>query len=139
MKLRFVVFMGLILGCAIAGADAQEAATPPARRISLEEAYQSARARTETEGLQVSEVEQSHQRLAQARAGILPSLVLNGTYTRQQMPPAYFVSACVSRASRVCGPGCRSRRLARRTSQASSGAAIALRFRGSVFLSAGSG
>ncbi len=93
MRLRFVVFMGMLLGVAAAGAEVQETTPPPVRRISLEEAYQSARARTETEGLQVSEVEQSHQRLTQARAGILPSLVLNGTYTRQQMPPASSVNA----------------------------------------------
>ena len=93
MKFRFVVSIGIVLGAGSGWAGAQEKATVPVRRISLEEAYQSSRARTETEALQVSEVEQSHQKLTQARAGILPSLVLNGSYTRQQMPSASSVNA----------------------------------------------
>ena len=93
MKFRFVVSIGIVLGAGSGWAGAQEKATVPVRRISLEEAYQGARARTETEALQVSEVEQSHQKLTQARAGILPSLVLNGSYTRQQMPSASSVNA----------------------------------------------
>ena len=93
MKLGFIVSIGVVLGAGSGWAGAQEKATVPVRRISLEEAYQGARARTETEALQVSEVEQSHQKLTQARAGILPSLVLNGSYTRQQMPSASSVNA----------------------------------------------
>ncbi len=82
------VLLALGLGLASEWVEGQERPVNPVRRISLDEAYQSARARTETEALQASEVEQSRQRLTQARAGILPSLELNGTYTRQQMPPA---------------------------------------------------
>ena len=93
MKLRFVVSIGIILGLGSEWVGAQGKAADSVRRISLDEAYQSARSRTETEALQVSEVEQSHQKLTQTRAGILPSLVLNGSYTRQQMPSASSVNA----------------------------------------------